>query len=900
MNGGLRPAAPVRMVRRVTESEFRPDRLIVGRAVELDITSRHVLDAGQVLVTGEAGIGKSTLLDALGGRLRDAGFVTVRVAGMPALVAQPLTALAHLTGDPANRAGAELVAFAVERLHGLAPGSSAVMLVDDAHALDPWSLHALVQARSDGGPRLVLASRGASSLPEAVAAVGRHPGMTIDIQRLSVDETAALSSAVLGTKLDTPSLERIHQATDGLPLAIVELLRHALRCGALVDRSGLWRWDPTSLIDPHLASLLGLRVEELPAIDRDVVDILSVVGELPVEVVRTFSPGVDVVALEQQRLVTAAARPGSVTVGHPLLRDASSSMLAPIRRRELLGRLIDGLAEAADADLVRLRIVLAVQVGAVIEPDALREVVTWGRAHGLWKELITVMERAWAECPDPTTGLAYGEALYWTRQMELAESVLGAAEELCTTTSERIALATARARTLDVGLGRAAEADALRAAQLDGLDDPAHRLEVLCAHCEQWVFGGEIGRILDVHAWASDQSSVDGSTGFAAARYRLTQSSVAALGLAGRTVEMVDEYRLHLDLAAGHGSTHPLAREIVDPWWVSCQLVAGHVERVRDVLDERYSAALAIDDGLSRPLWALPRAVERWMACDLVAAEHFAREAMGVPVEVVSIRRMATHYLARILEQSGRFDEALDRARDTAGDDYVGIVHSWSAGVEHRCLVANASFVAPSELALSERRALSAITTAIESAQRVPAAFIAHDLVRAGRAAIVVDALEQLVEVTDAPTVRWIAVHARTAVDRGTGRHVDGGLDRLIEASEEALAAGCVGLAIQLADSAMTLAVDARDASLAASIGALVDRCRVGVTGLPTAGTEHDLAARFGLSAREQEVAHAAIAGLTDQQIATELYISVRTVNAHLRSVYRKLGVAGRRELLLV
>jgi predicted ATPase/DNA-binding CsgD family transcriptional regulator len=48
------------------------------------------------------------------------------------------------------------------------------------------------------------------------------------------------------------------------------------------------------------------------------------------------------------------------------------------------------------------------------------------------------------------------------------------------------------------------------------------------------------------------------------------------------------------------------------------------------------------------------------------------------------------------------------------------------------------------------------------------------------------------------------------------------------------------------------------------------------------------------LSARELEVLRLVAEGLTDAQIAEELYLSTRTVNAHLRSVYRKLGAGSR------
>ncbi|MGH9113295.1 MAG: response regulator transcription factor, partial [Acidimicrobiales bacterium] len=51
------------------------------------------------------------------------------------------------------------------------------------------------------------------------------------------------------------------------------------------------------------------------------------------------------------------------------------------------------------------------------------------------------------------------------------------------------------------------------------------------------------------------------------------------------------------------------------------------------------------------------------------------------------------------------------------------------------------------------------------------------------------------------------------------------------------------------------------------------------------------------LTPRERETAGLAARGLTDREIAEALFLSVRTVHAHLRSAYAKLGVAGRGEL---
>jgi DNA-binding NarL/FixJ family response regulator len=48
------------------------------------------------------------------------------------------------------------------------------------------------------------------------------------------------------------------------------------------------------------------------------------------------------------------------------------------------------------------------------------------------------------------------------------------------------------------------------------------------------------------------------------------------------------------------------------------------------------------------------------------------------------------------------------------------------------------------------------------------------------------------------------------------------------------------------------------------------------------------------LTDRQREVLRLLGRGLTDAQIASELYLSTRTVHAHLRAIYRKLNVSHR------
>jgi DNA-binding NarL/FixJ family response regulator len=52
-----------------------------------------------------------------------------------------------------------------------------------------------------------------------------------------------------------------------------------------------------------------------------------------------------------------------------------------------------------------------------------------------------------------------------------------------------------------------------------------------------------------------------------------------------------------------------------------------------------------------------------------------------------------------------------------------------------------------------------------------------------------------------------------------------------------------------------------------------------------------------GLTPTEERIARLAVEGYSNKQIATELFVAVRTVETHLTAVYSKLGVHSRGEL---
>ena len=65
------------------------------------------------------------------------------------------------------------------------------------------------------------------------------------------------------------------------------------------------------------------------------------------------------------------------------------------------------------------------------------------------------------------------------------------------------------------------------------------------------------------------------------------------------------------------------------------------------------------------------------------------------------------------------------------------------------------------------------------------------------------------------------------------------------------------------------------------------------------AGRSLEVARKFKLTQREQEVLHWLVQGASNEEIASHLYITVATVKAHLTAVFQKLSVTSRTQAII-
>jgi DNA-binding CsgD family transcriptional regulator/tetratricopeptide (TPR) repeat protein len=372
---------------------------MVGRDREQDLLVEFLAHPGPasptaVVVRGEAGIGKTRLLDAVADRassrarvLRGACLETdavmpyapvldvldvvvdqVGVDGLRAVAGDGWPALAtvvpQMRESPDGQHGDDvdqrrLFRAIVVALRSLAGARPLALLLEDLHWADRSTLDLVtfVVHHVVDDPIVVVATVRDEDVPKGGPVAGMLDGLLrsrlaveVSLVRLSRTDTAALAAAITGAGLDRRSLDLLHDRSGGNPLLVEEVLA--------ADFEGS---DAA-----HLRALLLRRVASLGEQARHVVRTAAVAGrscrQVPLVAVAVATrPGLDEAratravreALDRGALVPGPAG-DSVSFRHALVREAvEAELLAPERQalHEGWARLLE---DSPDADPGRL------------------------------------------------------------------------------------------------------------------------------------------------------------------------------------------------------------------------------------------------------------------------------------------------------------------------------------------------------------------------------------------------------------------------------------------------------------------------------------------------------------------------------------------------------------------
>ncbi|MBV8581206.1 MAG: AAA family ATPase [Candidatus Eremiobacteraeota bacterium] len=894
-------------------------RELVGRRNELaHLTARARRTAARrsalVIVRGEAGVGKTRLVSEFVAAVARDGMQTVvgtvrEYANAPyAAIVEALDALGadaglereeHAGGAEADEKARRFasVAATFSSLAGAAPHGLLVLL-EDLHWADGGTielLRYLARRLANESVTFVATYRtddgGEAERVRVLAALEREAEDTIALEPLradDVDRVLRVALAEIDRTLPAQALLQIRELAEGRPLFAEELLR-----GALERRDR----DNTSVAVPaSIRVTVRERFAALPERDRDVLLHAAVLGRRFsadfVARLTELKPVAVFAALRRARDLQLVVEEADDVHGdtfafrHAITREAVYAELLRAEARALHARVAEALAHEEPLDIT------AIAEHAWRARDV-EHAIGWNERAGdravalfAYADAARHYERAFEVAQDPfQRGLLAekaAEALYATGEVASAVERLSDAIAALAGDPDANRLALRKAYLLfDQGRYDESLREALAVVTRLEDEDSAMRFDAETMTAGLLTARGRAEEALG-HLQRADQLVARAESASAA---RFAGNYAYCLGILGRADEARARFAEAQQLARERKDFDVLVRALNNH--ANVELSYGPIATARALYGEGLAVAQSTKN-LRFVAWLSQNAA----LCELLAGDAAATTAH------------------------------LSRAETIRHD--VGTVVRWALGIAlRRATLGGLDDPALREQALAMVR--SALDEADAPAAAVLAGAVAHDLVRAGRtaeaAALVARAFPVVTHADppywlhDAasrcadPEVRAAARAALMAVAERDGAHPARGFLALADAREaqrkrrrdDALAfADQAAKAFRAAgwriDEAFALELAGRTADAVALFRT------IGATGEVRRLTETAKAAprRRGeatLTGREREIAELVAAGQATRAIADALVISERTVETHIASIYRKLGVANRAAL---
>lgn len=881
--------------------------------------ARHSRSRALVL-HGEPGIGKSALLDAA---LCDAtGMTVLRAHGVASEAQMPFAAadrlvrplLRHMGALPPPQADALrfalglaggaggsrfLVSLAVlSLLSDEAEEAPVLCLVDDAHWLDEASADVVAfVARRLGaeGIALLVASREAGAFEPGIPA---HR-----VRGLDAAAAAALLDDHAPAPLPPEVRTRLLAGAHGNPLALLELPR-ALSGDELTGAEPLSEPLP---VNARLEDAFLARSHRLPqptqmllvvaAADdgQDLATVLRAARELGID------PGA-LDAAEEAGLVSI--RGHTVTFRHSLTRSAIYHGAPTSRRRAAHDALAAVHLDERDRDRRAWH-----RAASVIEPNAdisseLEDTAERARQRGGLAAASRAYERAAELSPSgPSRGrllLAAAHDAWFAGRLERTRLLVDRAAPMITTPQQRADLA--RWRGL-LELTHGAPVDAA-----GGLMEAAE--EVAGVDDDRALYLLSIASIAASYAKLDDRAraiaALAAAMGPTKAPYTEMKESLLGLGAhtAGDFVTAAGHLRRSLSLSRRSAPAFELQPEL--------EILSGRAalflgdDAAADELHRRVASRLRRDGALGVLTQALTRLGQsevwagRWSS-----AAALAEESVGL-ARTIGQHALQAHGLAL-----GALVAALQ------GDEgrCLGLLaESEMEGRGRRLMhVAELGGWAQTVLALGQARTEEALQSARAVSGTLVRLWAGIDRVEAAarggdRAAARawLDELTRWAVAGGAPWARAIARHgdglvAADPVDAepafADAIEAHQGADRPFELARARLALG------ELLRRGRRR-VEARENLRAALDGferlgstAWAERARIELRASGETAARGDASSREHLTPQEVQIAQFVATGLTNRDVAAQLFLSPRTIDFHLRNVFRKLGVSSRTQL---